>query len=736
MGLSLRQNLGSIGIVLPTDPPAQPLPSQPRVRVWMAGALLVVAAVVAYHNTFSGPFEFDDPASITSNASIRHLWPLIGPNSPLSPPPGGLTVTGRPLLNLSFALNYAGGEYNVRGYHIVNLAIHALAGLLLFGLLRRTLLRVSPESGYTPGAGGAAPPAAAALPLALAIAMLWIVHPLATESVTYIVQRAESLMGLWYLLTLYGFVRAVADEAVPGSEFRVPSSRRSKVWLGLSVLACLAGMATKEVMVSAPLLVLLYDRTFVAGSFTAAWRARRGYYLGLVATWGLLAWLMIHSGNRNATAGFDTPMAHTTYLLTQCRALALYAKLSIWPHPLVFDYGTETVERLGEVWFSGLAILVALAATGYAVWRRSWLGVAGTWCFAILAPTSSFVPIASQTMAEHRMYLPLAGVLTAIVVGLYTWLGRWGLHAVRVATVVFAAMTVHRNELFRSDLTVWTDVMVKRPNNYRAYNDYGYGLSVRGQIKEAIPYYEKSIALKPDFPDAHNNYGYSLTMLDRYAEAIPHFLLVLGATPLDPPANLNLGNALMKLGRAEEAVTHYRTALLNDPSATVHDHLALALLTLGRAREAVPEYEAALRLEPNNAADWAGLGYGYESIGRPQEAVVACRRAIDLAPNLAEAQNHLGIALAQLGRNDEAIAAFEAALRIDPGFADAHNNLGNMLLNAGRIDEAINHYQRALDANPEYADAEHNLGEALRRAGHPDEAAVHFEAAKRLRERH
>jgi len=691
--------------------------------VWLAAALLALAALVAYHNTFSVPFQFDDGSSIAENPSIRRLWPLVGPNTPLNPPRGGLTVSGRPLVNLSLALNLAAGGYSVRGYHLFNFAVHACAGLALFGLLRRTLRRVSPEKGYE----------RAALPLALAIAMLWVVHPLQTESVTYIIQRAESMMGLCYLLTLYAFVRA-ADAAEETTAGRRPTGA-ARLWRALSVTACLAGMACKEVMVSAPLLVLLFDRTFVAGSFAAAWRARRVYYAALAATWLLLGWLVVHTGDRNATAGLST-LPPSLYLLTQCRALALYFKLSFWPHPLIFDYGTETVTRLAEVWLPGVAILAALAGTVYAIGRRSWLGVAGVWCFAILAPTSSLVPIATQTIAEHRMYLPLAGVLTVAVVGAHAWLGRWGLHAVRVVTVVFAALTVQRNQLYRGDLTLWQDVIVKRPNNHRAYSDLGFGLSMRGHLAEAIPYYEKAIALKPDFGDAHNNLGYSLYMLDRVTEAIPHFELVLRLAPLDPHANLNLANSLVRLGRLEEALPYYRTALIGDPSALVHDRLAFALLSLGRAREAVPEYEIALRLEPRNATGWANLGYALTLVGRSADALSACQQALELSPNFAEALNYRGLALAQLGRNDEAIAAFEAALRSQPAFAVAHNNLGNVLLTVGRISEAISHYERALRDKPDYADAEYNLGEALQRAGHPDAAATHFATAKRLRGGH
>ena len=221
---------------------------------FLAGGLIVLATVLAYRNSFSGPFIFDDLA-ISQNPTIRELWPIW---KPLCPPNHGEPVTGRPLLNLSFAVNYAVSGLNVRGYHVANLAIHVLAALLLFGILRRTFLLRSLGNSQIP----------TPIYFALAIALLWAVHPLQTESVTYIVQRAESLVGLFYLLTLYCFIRGA-------------TWGRGRYWYAAAVLACLLGMASKEVMVSAPLIVLLYDRAFLAGSLREAWRRRYGFYLAL-----------------------------------------------------------------------------------------------------------------------------------------------------------------------------------------------------------------------------------------------------------------------------------------------------------------------------------------------------------------------------------------------------------------------------------------------------------------------
>ncbi len=295
----------------PTD--CAPCPSLDRLNIFFGALIIVVAVLVAYHNCFALPFLMDDPLAIVDNPGIHHLWPIW---DVLSPSPTSL-VGGRPVVSLSFAVNYALGGVTVGGYHAFNLAIHALAALTLFGFVRRTLLRPSLRERF----------AASATSLALATAVLWAVHPLQTEAVTYVSERCELLMGLFYLLTLYCFVRGT-------------DSKRSGSWFTAAVVACLLGMASKEVMVTAPLMVLLYDRTLVSGSFREAWKRHRWLYLGLASTWLLLARMMI--GLHSRGVGLGLQISWWSYALVECRAIVKYLCLAIWPHPLVFDYGEFT----------------------------------------------------------------------------------------------------------------------------------------------------------------------------------------------------------------------------------------------------------------------------------------------------------------------------------------------------------------------------------------------------------
>ncbi len=418
----------------------------------LAGAVIVGAATAAYRNTFSVPFIFDDSLSIAGNPTIHHLWP---PWLPLSPPHGqGLTVEGRPILNLSLAIDCAISGTRVWSYHATNLLIHMAAGLTLFGILRRTLERCSGLSEWhgLPARWLATWAGSPCHLLAFAAALIWTVHPVQTESVTYIVQRAESLMGLFYLLTIYCFIRFAGSSYVPQSGTSADKEAGRWGWGLLSIVACLFGMATKEVMVSAPVVVFLYDRTFIAGTFAEAWRRRRRFYLGLAGTWLLLICLAAGAGNRGRTVGFGIGATPWEYALTQFQAIVHYLRLSVWPHPLIFDYGPQWVRRPSEVLWDAILVAVllfgsavillrpayqgfrlrpALRDFGGQVGRRA-LGFTGAWFFLILAPTS-IVPLVRQTIAEHRMYLPLAAVVSAAVCGGYGLVG-WVLDCVRVRT--------------------------------------------------------------------------------------------------------------------------------------------------------------------------------------------------------------------------------------------------------------------------------------------------------------
>jgi protein O-mannosyl-transferase len=654
-------------------PRPAPFPA-PDWRVLACGAVLVIATVAVYSRTFSVPLLFDDDTSIASNPTLRHLASAFLP-------PSGTTVGGRPVLNFSFAINYAIGGTDVRGYHALNLVIHLLAGLTLFGIVRRTL---AARTGRMPTACG------------FLAALLWSLHPLLTESVTYLVQRAESLMGLFYLLTLYTFIRGVAADG--------PSRR---LWYALSVTACFLGMGTKEVMASAPLIVLLFDRTFVAGSFQEALRRRRWVYCGLAASWIFLLYLVLAAGGRTGSAGFAVGIPWWSYALTQFPAIVHYLVLCFWPFPLVFDYGSSIGHRSSEIVPSALIIVALVAATAWAVVRKPTIGFLGASYFVLLSPSSSVVPVATEAMAEHRMYLPLASVVVLVVAGVHRWLGRFAIPVCVVLAAVLSFVTFRRNEDYRTEERIWRDTVEKQPENERAQDNLGYALSkIPGRLDEAIACYEEALRLKPDFVEAHYNLAFALlSKPGRVNDVISNYEEALRLKPDLTDVQFNLARVLQEIpGRSDEAIAHYQEAVRLRPNfVEAHYNLGYMLQAMpGRLNEAAEHLEVSIRLRPGNAGAHFMLGCALQLMpGRLDDAVTQYGEAIRLKPDYVQAHCNLGNALNSLGRTEDAITQYSEAVRLDPTDATIQVNFAVVLLNApGQRSEAVEHLREAIRLQP------------------------------------
>lgn len=701
--------------------PAVPIPASSR-NILIAGVLLALATLAAYHNSFFGPFVYDDLPAIRDNLTIRHLGDL---GTALSPPnDSGITVNGRPFLNLSLALNYAFGGANVVGYHLVNLAIHLCAGLALFGLIRRTLL--------LPGLRERFARDDFSLPLAFCAALLWTVHPLQTSSVSYMIQRAESLAGLFFLLTFYCFLRAAT---APGN----------RLWPALMVLSCLCGMGSKEIMASAPLLVLLYDRAIVSGTFRAAWQRHSRLYFGLAATWIFLGWELHLSGNRGGTAGFGAnEISSWDYALTSALAIGKYVKLSFWPHPLIFDYGSSVQKHLWPVLPQALLILSALAGTFYALWRHPLLGFVGLWFFCILGPSSSIIPVASETITEHRMYLPLAAIVVLTVVGLGLRFGRSLIPVFLALGAVAIGLTIHRNHLYSEEILLWGDAAEKYPSNERAHNNLGEIFFRQGKFDEAIARFKEAVRLQPAYVDALNNLGNILTQRGDALGALEPLQLALRLEPQSAPTHNNLGDTFYHLGRKDEAVRLYREAIRLKPDyPDAYNNLGVVLGELGRNPEAIESYQRALGLRP----DYLDAHYNYANAlsqsGRAAEAIAQFEAALRLKPTHAQSHNNLGIILYGLGKTEEARAHYEIAVHEKENYPEAQNNLGVALFDLGRPAEALTHFSLALRYQPDYADARKNLAEVHNamgaqnaKSGLFDAARPHLEEALRLNPAH
>ena len=604
----------------------------------IAVCLIIAATSIAYSNSFAGVFVLDDEPAIVENSYIRHLWPLT---SAIQSPPG-TTLSGRPAVALSFALNYALAPTDARdtfrlpanapsiqyerlrrnlwGYHALNLLIHIAAALTLFGVVRRTLVAFPSDDVVRRHA----------TTLACCTAVLWSVHPLTTAAVTYLVQRAESLMGLCLLLTLYCSIRAWNG---------------NRGWIVGSVVACALGMASKESMVAAPFVVLSWDVVFSENrsSWPSLLRRRWVLYAGLAATWIVLA-VIIAGGHRPDAVGFGfSEWPWWRYLITQLSVLTHYMRLSILPSPLVLDYDWRPVQ-LSSIAIPALLVCGLAASSAAMLVRRRPIGFAGVTFFLLLAPTSSVLPIVTEVAAEHRMYLPLALVIAVAVIGVFSLWGRnsvarrWGLGVTCVLVMVFSSMTQARNRDYHRLETIWLDTITKRPANARARHNYATTLLTQGRYREAEEHLRVALQVQPRHAEAHGALGAALCAQGRLDEGIEHLLTAIAIEPEFPAAEQSLGEAYASRGEMALAVEHYSRALrLHGDDATLLNRIGWILAT--DEHDAIRDGERALTLATRAVAvtDRADvtsldtLAAAQAELGRFQDAAGTATEALTLA---------------------------------------------------------------------------------------------------------
>ena len=662
--------------------------------------MIVAAGLLTYWNGLGGPFVWDDETAIVKNPTIQHLWP---PWEPLLPP-RETPVAGRPIANLSFAINYAIGGLTETGYHVGNIALHIACALLLFGVVRRTLVGSKLRERFGGSATGTA----------LVAALLWMVHPLQSEVVDYVTQRTESTMALFFLLTLYCAVRARGEAAA--------------FWQILSVVACALGMASKESMVTAPLIVLMYDGVFEFDSWGHALKSRPFLYAGLASTWivlGLILWQQPRS-----TAGLATPIGSWTYLLNQIPMLGRYLWLMVWPSALILDYGLPRALSVGDVLPAALLVVPLVVGAGVALVRWPKIGFLAAAFFVILAPTSSVIPISSEVGAERRLYLPFAAIALLPVLAGRTWLDRVGgkparrararIVAASLATVVLALLagrTVARNAEYASPLLLWRSVVEGRPQG-RARMSLATELVTVGQHEEAVRQLREAVR---DFPDARFALGTELIVDGKIDEGIDELRAFIADKPADlnrVPARTLMGQALASQGKWAEATDQFRALLKILPSHDrARDSLADVLAAQGRDDEAVTEYRTLLARQPNNTAIETKLAANLMRTGHTSEAIEHFQKALRLEPQ--SAMLHRSLAEAYLRQQDPARAEPYAreALRLAPGDAAGHNLLAIALASTGRIDEAIRSFREALRLDPNDKQAQANLERSLRISG-------------------
>jgi tetratricopeptide (TPR) repeat protein len=732
------------------------MPSRPDRRVWLWPAVIALAAAVVYANSLTAPFIFDDLVAIVNNRHIRHPWPLW---KAFDVPALAQPIVQRPVIALSLVVNYALGGLDVRGYHVFNLLVHIAAALALFGLVRRTL-RLPRFAGRFDRAADH---------VAGASALLWATHPLLTECVTYVTQRTESLMALCYLTTLYCLVRG-------------GGSATWARWRLLAVAACAVGMGSKQVMLTAPLAVLLYDRTFLVGSAREALRRRPWFYAGMAGTWVLLGALVLFGPSVDQTGFRLKHFSFLQNLATQPGVLLHYLRLALWPHPLVLDYAWPIARSPGLIAATAAPLLAWLAATLWLVRRRTAVGFVSAVVLLTLAPTSLW-PMVTEIAAERRMYLPLAGLVVLAVAGAWRLLRAWPVPpSVRAAVsagllaslvLVSGTLTIRRNRDYLDPLEMWRKTVEQQPKNSRARVNFGMELAAAGHTDEALREYQYAVATSPRYVLAHLNLGALLGQMGRYEDALAHLhearrlrpdmagpYINLGTTaalrgnmeralklfqdaverdPENAEALTGLGAALERLGSPEEAIPYHRRAIAQQPTlVAAHLNVGMALAKTQQPEQALQAFARALALDPTMVDVWQILAGLQEQLGRLDDAAACYLRALEYEPKNAQVLARLNqvqtgrAAAAAAAQTDAAVGRAEAAVRDAPEDPSPHIALGDLLYERGRVQESLPHYREAVRLRPDDPQAHAHLAVALAGLGLIQEAQAEFDAAARL----
>ncbi|MBI2339606.1 MAG: tetratricopeptide repeat protein [Deltaproteobacteria bacterium] len=627
--------------------------------------LLALTAFFTYSNTFFGPFLFDDVINIVENPGIRDFSRFLGLSG------------ARSVGYLSFALNYHFWGLNVFGYHLVNLLVHIANGFLVYWLVL-LLFRSSTFDQRSSVNIGRSKMEDRGSWIALVAALVFIVHPVQTQAVTYIVQRFSSLVAFFYLLAVVCYLK-----------WRLGTRAG---WYIASLVATLLAMKTKENSFTLPFAIFLVEGIFFRSGAKRRWTPLIPFFLTLSliplaqgdALWDL-------TGGR---FGRDTAeIGRLDYLFTQFRVIVTYLRLLVWPvnQNADYDYPVFHSPFIPQV-FGSLLFLLSLHGLAFYLLRRAGrlsplsphlrlIAFGIFWFFLTLSIESSIVPI-RDVIFEHRLYLPSVGFFSAMAVVLAGAFERWKKARVPIALFVcaslagFAVATHRRNEVWKDDLTFWRDVVGKSPAKARGHHGLGMAYSERGMREAAVEEYKTALRLKPDYAEVHNNLGRVYKEQGRLPEAIAEFQAALQSSPDYSVTRNNVMFDRLDEAGLERAVRKFASGLLvNTNNATVHNNLGAVYKEQGRLPEAIAEFQAAIRLNPDYASAYNNLGVAYRAEGRPEEAVEAYKKAVRLRPDDIDARFNLGNIYSAQGNWEEAIREYQAVLRLNPADGEARENL-------------------------------------------------------------
>ena len=689
---------------------------QKQLSGFVALIIILLPGILIYSNTFSNSFHLDDYWAIVTNQVIRDISDL---------PAIWKAGLNRPVAFITYALNYNWTGLNVWSWHLVNISIHLINGCIVWWL---TLLILS-----TPAVNHYKI-VAYKKEIALFTALLFITHPLATQSVTYIVQRMTSLAALFYLLSIVLYVK-----------FRLSNGSNTikAILVAGCVMAAFAAMRTKENTFTLPVAILLTELAFMRSQVSQIRIKHILIFVAIILSLGIIVFFALDiSLNIFSTippsANHTVPLDPASYLLTQFSVIVKYIQLLIVPANQMVDYSFPISQSFFELRTIGsFVLLAALLALAIYLYKKNRIVSFGIfWFFITLAIESSIIPI-NDVIYEHRTYLPSFGYFIIITTILYYYLGEKHRYTLMILLSVIigihSILTFERNKTWKDDLTLWTDNIEKAPDCPRPYSLRGHAYFDLGDYEKALSDFTKSIQLNPNFADPYLNRGNTYGTLKEWDKSIADFSKAIELDPMLVMSYKNRGKTYAAIQQWDKAVADFTKAIeINPYDAEAYNERGIVYKNTSQLDKAIADYSKAIEFNPNNPLYYYNRGFAYGLNQEQDYALADYSTVLEMAPEYINALFNRGIIYQNKGEFAKSVSDFSSAIQLSPGSIELYMNRGAAYYALQKYDNAIADYTSAININPKIKEFYINRGLAYGEAGKWDKAAEDFNTALTL----
>jgi len=651
----------------------------------VALGIIFFVGFLIYSNSFDCSFHLDDRNSIIENLSIRNLSDI-----------GAIWNYNhsRFIPYLSFAINYHYGELNLWGYHFINIVIHLINAGLIWWLILLILSspglknhQISEHKKW----------------IAFFAALLFVSHPLATQSVTYIVQRMAAMVAMFYFLSLTLYIKARVTEN---------NSILKYLLFGGAVISAILALLTKENAFTLPFIIVLIEIFFLSTN-TSKIRFNYKRVIFLLTAIAIMAVIFSISFTGSilkpipASGGNNFPVTSTDYLLTQFSVIITYIRLLILPmnQNLDYDYPLATSFFTLGTAFSFLIIVSLMGLAIYLFNKNRIVSFGIFWFFITLVVESSFIPIA-DLIFEHRTYLPSFGFFLIVSSLSYLFLRKNHksilLTLIIILVATYSGMTFQRNKVWKDELTLWSDVISKSPNKARPYLNRGVAYWENNQRENALADYSKAVELNPKyFSHAYLNLGIADASFGNFEKAIISYTKTIEIDPSNLEAYSSRGIAYAGINENEKALLDFQTAIkLNPNYPKVYYNRGNIYMNKQQWESAINDFTKAVEIDPRYIDAYSNRAIVYGNTGALEKAILDCSKVIELDPNYVKAYNNRAITYCSLKKWKEAIADYSIVIQFAPKNKSVYYSRGVAYTNTENWELAVADFSKVMEIDP------------------------------------